>query len=58
MDAMPAHSNAAYARCRAIHRTYDAAFYIGCKMLRRHGPDALQRHPRRLGRRRLPGLRR
>ena len=29
MDAIPAHLNAAYARRRAIHRTYDTAFSIG-----------------------------
>ena len=51
MDAIPAHLHAAYARCRAIHRRYDAAFYIGCKMLpaaKRPHVDALYAHARML----------
>jgi phytoene synthase len=49
--AIPAHLTAAYARCREIHRKYDTAFYLGCKMLppaKRPHVDALYAHARML----------
>jgi phytoene synthase len=48
---VPAHLREAYARCRAIHREHDIAFYLGCKMLpaaKRPHVDALYAHARLL----------